>query len=116
MDRSMRVDTGPVASTTCGIACDVAHHRVRLSSASPQQRLVHNAVTTHRADNNTEYNAPAGARKYEHPAGHALAGQRDLQACTRDYQHQWKLAVQTKILTKCPPSRGAAGAGPRHGH
>ena len=56
-----------------------------------------------------EYNAPVGSRKHEHAAGTPMAGERNLVSCIQDYQQQWRLAVQQKILTKL---KGRAD--PRH--
>jgi len=58
-----------------------------------------------------EYDAPAGSRQFEYPAGHpAFPGQRNFGACVHYYDGQWKQAVKSKILTVTAPLRRSGGS------
>jgi len=61
-----------------------------------------------------EYDAPAGSRQFEYPAGHpAFPGQRNFGACVHYYDGQWKQAVKSKILTVTAPLRRSGGQSAR---
>ena len=45
----------------------------------------------------TEFNAPAGERRWEHPGGHAHAGQRDYVALAAHFHTLWKAAVDNRL-------------------
>ena len=58
-----------------------------------------------------EYNAPAGSRKFEHPAGHARAGQRDFRACEAHFHALWSSAVRSRMPgfhTRAPTAKPSA--------
>ena len=60
-----------------------------------------------------EYNAAAGARRFEHAAG-PNAGQRNFQACVAHYQSLWKPAVRSRIIPTSAATKGSAGTASRH--
>ena len=49
-----------------------------------------------------EYNATVGSRQFEHPAGSALAGQRDFNACEAHFNSLWRSAVRAKLAGFTP--------------
>ena len=58
-----------------------------------------------------EYNAVVGARRFEYPAPHALAGQRNFGALSQHYHLLWKQAVESKtpgFARRAPQARPSA--------
>ena len=113
-DLSIKDDVGVSETSISEFAIKLAHENARRPVASryDDEELAEKMLesikgcSAHLHESAaTELDAPVGSRTFEHPAGHANAGQRDYLSLVTHFKLLWEQAVKAGHIPKVPPQR-----------